>query len=229
MQSPLVYSSKLETMHNDTLSILTNADAIAINQQYAGNAGDLLRRDGETVYICVETTVCLAGAEGEVWYKPLPPYANSTIAAVALLNPQAKNGTTINMQLKFEELPILQGARRCSVLDVWAKNSSIVDVQWTSYGIEPMSVRLLKIQCPGDPVGPTPPPAPAPPPTPAPAPSPGPRNETCELAHVFEDENIEGGNIRSHSCNSTLACAGTCLVPRLLRSDLTLLTLLMSA
>ena len=72
-----------------------------------------------------------------------------------------------------------------------------------------------------------PPPAPAPPPTPAPAPSPGPRNETCELAHVFEDENIEGGDIRSHSCNSTLACAGTCLAPRFLRSDLALLTLLM--
>ena len=109
MQSPLVYSFKLETMRNDTLAILTDADAIMINQEYAGNAGDLLRRLGETVYICVETTICLAGAEGEVWYKPLPPQHNSTIAAVALLNPQAKNGSTIDMQLKFEELPILQG------------------------------------------------------------------------------------------------------------------------
>jgi hypothetical protein len=197
-------------MRNDTLAILTDADAIAINQEYAGNAGDLLRRHGETVYICVETTICLAGAEGEVWYKPLPPHENSTVAAVALLNPQAKNGTTVSMQLKFEELPILQGARRCSVLDVWAKNSSIVDIQWTAYGVEPMSVRLLKIQCPWDPIGPTPPPPPTPPQPPPPSPTPSPSNETCRLAHVFESENIMGGDINSHTCNSTVACAAAC-------------------
>jgi arylsulfatase A-like enzyme len=46
-------------------------------------------------------------------------------------------------------------------------------------------------------------------PPPAPAPSPRPRNETCKLAHVFEGQNIVGEDIRSHSCNSTLACAGT--------------------
>ena len=110
--SPLVYSSPLKTMHTDTLAILTDADAIAINQEYAGNAGDLLRRQGETVYICVETSICLAGAEGELWYKPLPPQHNSTIAAVALLNPQAKNGTTINMQLN------LRNCRSCKELGV---------------------------------------------------------------------------------------------------------------
>jgi hypothetical protein len=108
--TPLYYylirglSILLHKTHYDTNDIVSW-------HRYAGNAGDLLRRQGEPVYICVETDICLTGAEGEIWYKPLPPQHNSTMAAVALLNPQAKNGSTIDMQLTFEELPILQGAR----------------------------------------------------------------------------------------------------------------------
>eukprot|EP01045_Picozoa_sp_COSAG04_P021143 COSAG04_NODE_2244_length_4461_cov_20.784732_4_plen_80_part_00 len=75
------------------------------------------------------------GAEGEVWYKPLPPESGSVRAAVALLNPQAAgNGTTVDIHVRFEQLPVLQGRRGCSVFDIWGKNSSTAEQGWTAYG-----------------------------------------------------------------------------------------------
>eukprot|EP01052_Picozoa_sp_SAG31_P038949 SAG31_NODE_5305_length_2620_cov_8.778263_1_plen_349_part_00 len=194
--SPLVYSSNLKTTRNDTLAVITDADAIEINQLYAGNAGDLLEKQGGAVYLCVAAAACLVGAEGELWYKPLPPRSGSTVAAVALLNPQGKNGTTIDLQVDFDKLPVLQGARRCSVYDVWTKNSSTAEMHWIAYSVAPMSVRLLRIECAAaHPVGPTPTPPPPPPPPPPPAPAPPsptpprpspppptPSNGTCQLA-----------------------------------------------
>ena len=91
-------------------------------------------------------------------------------AAVALLNPQAAgNGTTVDIHVRFEQLPVLQGRRGCSVFDIWGKNSSTAEQGWTAYGVEPMSVRLLRVQCAATP-GPPPAPAPSPPPAPPPFP-----------------------------------------------------------
>ena len=88
-------------------------------------------------------------------------------AAVALLNPQAANGTTVDIHVRFEQLPVLQGRRGCSVFDIWGKNSSTAEQGWTAYAVEPMSVRLLRVQCAATP-GPAPAPVPSPPPAPPP-------------------------------------------------------------
>lgn len=103
--SPLIYSSDLNKTTSTTLAVLTNRAAIAINQQYAGNAGDLLKKQGRPVYFCVGDGMCLVGGEGEVWYKPLPGgesgFAGNPHGAPALLNPQgaAKNATTVDISV----------------------------------------------------------------------------------------------------------------------------------
>merc|ERR1712032_1152687 len=98
--SPLIASLDLKRMKPDILRILTNKDAIAINQNYAGNAGDLLEKQGDRISTC-QWGRCYDMGAGEVWYKPLPDGE----AAVALLNTQpVNNGTALRLNVSFANL-----------------------------------------------------------------------------------------------------------------------------
>ncbi|XP_062510850.1 alpha-galactosidase A-like isoform X2 [Corticium candelabrum] len=94
--SPLIAGNDLRNMSNATKAILTNKAAIAINQEYAGNSGDLLIRDGNT----------------EVWYKPLP---NKEHALVLFNRDDAANAI---ITVPFSKFNVSETAE-CTVGDVW--------------------------------------------------------------------------------------------------------------
>ena len=63
----------MRSMSNDIRGIFTNADAVGINQAYAGNAGDLLENfspqplDGLPARPMVVTSMCTADAKDQDW------------------------------------------------------------------------------------------------------------------------------------------------------------------
>merc|ERR1712130_204379 len=91
--APLILGNDVTNMHADIIKIVTNKQAIAINQGYAanekypGNAGDIIFKSNNA----------------QIWYKPLP----NNVAGVALFN-RAGN-VTQNVTLNLIDLPALAG------------------------------------------------------------------------------------------------------------------------
>merc|ERR1712154_429253 len=120
-----------------------NTEAIAVNQQYAGNAGDLLSRQGGHTTAC-QWGRCYDMGAGEIWYKPLPGNA----AAVALLNTQMKNanGTSMRLNVSFDSLPVLgSNVERCTVYDIWEGNSTEMQTEIVVPTVQPSSVKFFRI------------------------------------------------------------------------------------
>jgi hypothetical protein len=71
--APLIAGNDMRSMSNDIRGIFTNADAVGINQAYAGNAGDLLENfspqplDGLPARPMVVTSMCTADAKDQDW------------------------------------------------------------------------------------------------------------------------------------------------------------------
>jgi alpha-galactosidase len=114
--SPLYLGMNLSAISADDLAIVANRDAIAVNQAWAGYAGDMLNfsqfppADPAVVNVSVIPTT-------SVWWKPLP---NSSAAAV-LLN---KGGAPAQIGFAFRELqwagaPSVPPAGACDVFSVW--------------------------------------------------------------------------------------------------------------
>lgn len=140
--SPLIASLKLKNMKPDILNILINKDAIAVNQQYAGNAGDLLERQGGKIVTTCQWGRCYDMGAGEVWYKPLP----GGEAAVALLNTQNKTGTPMGLNVSFSALAALgSNVEKCTVFDIWEGNSTEVHKELVVEAVQPMSVKFFRI------------------------------------------------------------------------------------
>merc|ERR1711933_180292 len=76
----------------EIIAILTDNEAIAINQLYAGNAGDIITSFNKTA-------VSTADHLSEVWVKPLP---NRRVAA-ALLNRAKPSSATKEMTLELSD------------------------------------------------------------------------------------------------------------------------------
>lgn len=140
--SPLIASLDLRKTNQDVLTVLTDSDAIAINQQYAGDAGDLLEEQGGQTQVCSPYSKqgCIDVGLGEVWYKPLPDGE----AAVALLN-NNKTGDAVHMNVSFAMLPSLASSGgACDVFDIWNK-TSLRETEEITVAVEPMSVKLFRI------------------------------------------------------------------------------------
>lgn len=142
--SPLIASPDFDAAHDYVVPLLTDRDAIAVDQEYAGNAGDLLEEQGGRVQVC--TTMggaCRDVGVGQVWQKPLLGGA----AAVVLLNTleATPNATSVSMNVSFSSLPSLgSGARSCRVFDIWAKETVVLDLEFTAK-VPPMSAKFLRI------------------------------------------------------------------------------------
>ena len=61
--APLIAGNDLRHMSGDILKLLTDKDAIAINQAYAGNAGDLLSEFNSTAITAVSATAAAVAEE----------------------------------------------------------------------------------------------------------------------------------------------------------------------
>eukprot|EP01060_Flectonema_neradi_P037935 TRINITY_DN779_c5_g1_i1.p1 TRINITY_DN779_c5_g1~~TRINITY_DN779_c5_g1_i1.p1 ORF type:complete len:404 (+),score=84.65 TRINITY_DN779_c5_g1_i1:68-1279(+) len=92
------------------VSVFTNKEAIAVNQQYLSNAGDRIDFGSQS------------GGNYSIWYKPLP----DSTAAVVLLN----EGTvsTVSLQIDFDKLPVLHASSSsaCQVRDIWSGTTDVV-------------------------------------------------------------------------------------------------------
>jgi alpha-galactosidase len=94
LAAPLLAGNDLGAMTEDTVSILTNRDVIAVDQDPLGRQGDRVRAEGPL----------------EVWSKPLSGGAQ----AVGLFN---LSDFPAVMSLEFSELGYRSGAR---ARDLWA-------------------------------------------------------------------------------------------------------------
>lgn len=102
--SPLILGNDVINMHENITNLVTNKQAISINQAYAGNAGDLLSSKDNA----------------EIWYKPLPSLSNTGptgSAAVVLFN--RDDDLIQNISVALKDLPSLGGKTSCSCCSVW--------------------------------------------------------------------------------------------------------------
>ena len=134
MAAPLIAGNNVTTMSAQTLAILTNAEAIAVDQDPAGEQGE---RVGGVV------------DSAEIWSKPLG--YDFTARAVALLNRSTNTPATITCY--WTNLALLPGS--AIVRDLWSHQDLGTFVDSFTAVVPPYGSRLLRI------VGtPIPPPAP---------------------------------------------------------------------
>jgi alpha-galactosidase len=98
MAAPLIAGNDLRGMTQGTLDILTNTEAIAVDQDSAGIQGRRVRDDGNL----------------EVWMKPLGGYSTGT-KAVVLLN---RGSSSANITVNWSEIGLNNEA--ATVRDLWA-------------------------------------------------------------------------------------------------------------
>jgi alpha-galactosidase len=98
MASPLIAGNDIRSMSQTVKDILTNPEAIAVNQDAAGIQGTRVIDNGDL----------------EVWCKPLGS-ANGSTKAVALLN---RSGSAANITVNWSNIGLSGSA---NVRDLWAK------------------------------------------------------------------------------------------------------------
>ena len=133
MAAPLLAGNNLTTMSAQTLQILTNAEAIAVDQDPAGEQG---------------IRVAGSAPSGEVWSKPLG--YDFTTRAVVLLN-RSTNAAT-NITCYWTNLALQPGS--ATVRDLWSHADLGTFTGSFTATVPPFGSRLLKIV--GTPVSPPP-------------------------------------------------------------------------
>jgi alpha-galactosidase len=123
MAAPLITGNDVRSMSASTTAILTNKEAIAINQDSLGKQGRV---------------VATPGTDLEVWSKEL---SGTNARGVALFN----RGTgSANITVKWSDLGLPAGA--ASVRDIWAaKDVGPATDSYTASNVASHSVVLLKI------------------------------------------------------------------------------------
>mmetsp|Transcript_78936 Transcript_78936/g.236530 ORF Transcript_78936/g.236530 Transcript_78936/m.236530 type:complete len:459 (+) Transcript_78936:23-1399(+) len=126
VSSPLVLGFDLTDAAQLELhwSTITNRDAIAVNQEYAGFSGSLLTQSA----VLTRFTACdwAAGVSCEwpssmVWYKPLGRRdARRSVMALLLMN---NANQPAKLSVEWAAVPGLSGHRSCTVFDVWQRRS----------------------------------------------------------------------------------------------------------
>ena len=133
--APLMAGNNLLEMSNITLDILTNKDAIQINQDYNNyynNSGDIITYFSKWLtsgYINSYEKQCINNNNmTELWYKPLSNNIAKSSAAIVYLN--RDNTTSYNVSVDFMELPLFTSnqhnqAVQCHVLNIWTNTTSV--------------------------------------------------------------------------------------------------------
>lgn len=125
MAAPLIAGNNLTTMSAGTLSILTNTEAIAVDQDTAGEEGTLVGGTKDTA---------------EVWSKPLG--YDFTTRAVALLNRQTN--TSANITCYFTNLAF-QPNTTATVRDLWGHTNLGTFTNSFTATVPPYGSMLLKL------------------------------------------------------------------------------------
>lgn len=126
MNSPLLLGNDLRTISKETLSLVTNAEIIALNQDKLGYQARRLKKSGEL----------------EVWAKPLISTMSGEVA-VALLNRSDKAATiTLDMASLGFDL-----SRNYTVRDLWKhQDYPATKAKTENFELPAHGVRALKIK-----------------------------------------------------------------------------------
>ena len=139
VSAPLILSNNLENMTDNILNIITNKDAIEINQNYLNNAGDVVQAfNGTSTKLKRERE--MAGNSTDIFYKPLP--SNIGNGALLFFN-RLTNTTNINMTVNFIDLPLQM--TYCHWFDVWDKTTSSAKTALYSSILPSQSVKLVRL------------------------------------------------------------------------------------
>jgi len=143
--APLIAGNNLTNMSSDILSVLTNKDAIDINQNYLNNGGDVItefnisdqfRKEYENQVI---TNKNMTG----LYYKPLPTKIGQ--AAFVFLN--RDNSTSYQVSLDYNQLPLSNDQNnplKCTQFDIWSKQS-VQEASSFKDTLPPQSVRFIRL------------------------------------------------------------------------------------
>lgn len=126
LNSPLVLSGDLRKISDQTLSIVTNREVIALDQDLLGYQARRIKDDGDQ----------------EVWAKPLISTMSGRLG-VALLNRSDKPAT---MKLNIDSLG-MDAAKGYTIRDLWKKQDIITGshANEQTFELAPHSVTALKI------------------------------------------------------------------------------------
>lgn len=123
MASPLLTGNDLREMSEETLSILTNKEVIAVNQDSLGIQAERVKKNGGQ----------------EIWAKPLENY---TSGAVALFN---RGNSAATMTVNFEEVGVKGPV---SVRDLWEHEDKGIFEE--SYTVEVPAHGIVMLKVEGD-------------------------------------------------------------------------------
>jgi alpha-galactosidase len=124
--APLIAGNDIRNMTKPVLDILTNREAIAVNQAYTTNAGDRIVQNGTS----------------EIWAKPLPEVVNNAKSfGVVLFN---RNDTDeAEITLHFTALNMTD-MTQCGVRDLWMGKDSAAKGSITM-SVNPHDVAFLRL------------------------------------------------------------------------------------
>lgn len=109
-------------LSDELVEIITNEEAIAINQQWVGHPGTLLRN------------ISSNGNGAQLWHKPQP---NSTIA-VLVINSQS---STISTNITLAELNMTSSS--CTIRNVWQRKDMGQATNAVSIEVAPLDSQFL--------------------------------------------------------------------------------------
>ncbi|MGO9611060.1 MAG: hypothetical protein ACLPT4_15655, partial [Verrucomicrobiia bacterium] len=124
--APLIVSTDLRSISQTTLNILTNAEAIAIDQDSNGVQGVRV------------SSILSTGGTVEVWCKPVG--TDGTTKAVALFN---RSAVSTNMTANWSDISLQPG--NATVRDLWAHTNVGTFTDSFSTNVPSHGVALLKI------------------------------------------------------------------------------------
>jgi len=209
ISNPLVLAMDLrDSVTLDSVwPIITNREAIAINQQWFGDSGRLHSQSSNLVVVsnCGSGSPCNQ-AQWMVWSKVLPPADGQTGSRVALflLNNDNK---TINVSASLAGVHGLGpcGASGCSIRSVW-EHVDLPPSADVGAELAPHDSSLLVVASSSSAPGPAPTPAPVPSPPPSPL---GP----CVQPNVLYDSHKDGNTLldgKFRAVADSTACQELC-------------------
>ena len=142
--APLIAGNNLTNTSNDILDLLTNKDAIDVNQNYLNHGGDEITEFNisEQYRKKYENEVISNQNMTGLFYKPLP----SKIGDAAFVFLNRDNSSSYSVSLDYNQLPLGKETSKpliCAEFDIWSKKS----VQASSFKdtLPPQSVRFIRL------------------------------------------------------------------------------------
>ncbi len=145
VSAPLILGNDLRNMRQEILDLVTNKDAIEINQNYAGNGGDLITEFNITEEFRMKylNESAMNNNMTQLFYKPL----GKEIGDAGLVFLNRNNTLNYSMALEFNQLPLTddhESVLYCDVYDIWNKSWDY-GLSKVEYFLPRTSVRFVRL------------------------------------------------------------------------------------